>query len=468
MSIEFGTDGWRGIMAKDFTFSNLEKVTRAIASYLHEVKRDKKIIIGYDNRFMSDQFAYKAAEVLVDEGIDAYITVSATPTPVVAYAVKEMKADGAIMITASHNPPEHNGLKFIPYYAGPALPKITDRITEIIKLLPEKVESKCQKGKINYIDPKDNYFNHVKTIVDIDIIAKSGLKIIIDPMYGAGVNYLDKFLESLGLEVKAINNYRDVLFGGEMPEPKPDLLGELASEIKQLGFDLGIALDGDADRLAIIDSSLNFISPNEIISLLMKYMIEVKGFGGCVARTVATTHMIDKIANKYAIEVIETPVGFKYIGQKMMVDNAFIGGEESGGVGIANHVPEKDGLLAALMTIEMIAKYKKTPTELLTKITNEFGLIYSERLDIRCSEELKKEILEEMEILEVQYLAGKKIIEKIDIDGMKFIFEDSSWVLVRPSGTEAVFRIYAEGENKEEVDNIHKAMCEKLNLDYNK
>lgn len=469
MNIKFGTDGWRGIIAKDFTFGNVEKVTQAIANYLHSVNRNKRVVVGYDNRFLSDKFAHHAAKTLADNGINVFMTTSATPTPVVAYTVKKLNADGAIMITASHNPPEHNGLKFIPHYAGPALPEITDMIVKELRSLETTVEEQTThaQAKIDFIEPRETYFNHIKSLVDLDLITGSKLRIVIDPMFGAGVDYLDSFLDSIGIKVSSIHNYRDVLFGGEMPEPKPALLKEMLMKMNQVGADLGIALDGDADRLAVADSEGNFISPNQIISLLMYYMINYKGYKGSVARTVATTHMIDNIADKYGINVLETPVGFKYIGQKMMDDNAFIGGEESGGLSIAEHVPEKDGILAALLVIEMVAKLKETPSATFSKLQYEFGPLFSNRLDISCSELKKVEIVDSMKDLSLKKVANRKVLKRIDIDGLKLILEDGSWVLVRPSGTEAVFRIYAESYSEELVKEIQKDMCKALNLNYN-
>ena len=468
MNIKFGTDGWRGIIAKDFTFDNVTLVTKAIANYLHKVQRDKKIIIGYDNRFLSDEFAFCAAKVLVEEGIRVYMVKSATPTPVIAYTVKDLEADGAIMITASHNPPEHNGLKFIPHYAGPALPEITDQIVNELNSITQESNKEYDNEEIVFIDPKESYFNHIKEIIDIDLIKNSNLKVVVDPMFGAGVDFLDYYLNSLGVSVTTIHNYRDVLFGGEMPEPKPELLGELILRMKQVKADLGLALDGDADRLAVADSLGNFISPNQTLSTLMKYLIDYKGYSGCVARTVATTHMLDRIGERYNIEVLETPVGFKYIGQKMIENDAFIGGEESGGLSIANHIPEKDGILAALLVVEMVARTNQSPSEKYEKLQKEFGPLYSNRLDIKCSESQKREIIDMMKDLEVDQIIDKKVVKRVEIDGLKFILEDNSWVLVRPSGTEAVFRIYAESKNNDLVKKIQKDMCKILNLNYNK
>ncbi len=470
LTIKFGTDGWRGIMARDFTFDNVEKVTVAIANYLHKVRnhKDLKVVIGYDNRFLSDQFANIVADKLNENGIDALLTDSATPTPVVAYAVKDLAADGAIMITASHNPPTYNGIKFIPHYAGPALPDVTDEIMVQIDLIDSgKAKNYIgNSGKTIIFDAKKSYVSHLKELIKTDILMSNEMKIVVNPMYGAGVNFLDKILRSFDIEVFDINNYRDVLFGNSMPEPKEGLLDDMIGTMNETDADLGIALDGDADRLAVIDKQGNFISPNQIIYLLMKYMIEEKDYSGTVARTVATTHMIDRIANKYDIKVNETPVGFKYIGQQMIEENAFIGGEESGGLSITGHVPEKDGILAALLFIEMLALYKKTPSELLAEVEVEFGTIFSNRLDLECEENEKESIITRMKQLDFTSLANKQIVSSKQVDGLKLILDDGSWVLVRPSGTEAVFRIYAEADNQESVRSIQKAMCKKLELKF--
>ncbi len=469
--IKFGTDGWRGIMAEDFTFGNVRKVTQAIANYLKLNKRKEgkiKVIIGYDNRFLSDEFAKSAAQILVNNDIIALVVNNATPTPVIAYAVKDLAADGAIMITASHNPPLYNGIKFIPYYAGPALPDVTDEIMNQLSRI-DKGDPKIsdeRTGEIIYFDPKPSYLSHLEDVVNTSLLKETKLKIVVNPMYGAGVGYLDEILSSYGIEVCAINNHRDVLFGNAMPEPREGHLDDLIDKMTEVGADLGLALDGDADRLAVVDREGYFISPNQIIYLLMKYMIEEKGYDGTVARTVATTHMIDRIASRYGIKVKETPVGFKYIGESMMIDDAFLGGEESGGLSVSGHVPEKDGILAALLVIEMMTAYMQSPTEMLINIQNEYGPVFSNRLDMKCDDSEKENIIKMLDEFDFKEIAGRKIVSRKRIDGLKLILERGAWVLIRSSGTESVFRIYAEADNKESVVNIQKDICDKLKLNY--
>lgn len=472
-TIKFGTDGWRGVMADDFTFDNVRIVAQAIAQHIINIgQKEKGIVIGYDNRFLSDRFAETVAEVMVGNGINVMLTEEATPTPVVAFAVKQYQTAGAVMLTASHNPPEHNGMKFIPHYAGPALPYITDEIVTYIEEIQKQgnieeysFEYGLKVNKVKIINPKGVYLQHIKEIINENVLNNSSLSIVVDPMFGAGIHLLDEVLIDYGFKVTAIHNERDPLFGGSLPEPTENNLSQLKEKMQQEKADLGLALDGDADRLAVIDQNGQYISPNQIIYLLMQYLIDIRGFNGTVARTVATTHMIDRIAGKYGIEVDETPVGFKYIGKSMLEKDAFIGGEESGGISIKGHIPEKDGILACLLVVEMAAATGKSPTELINDIQNQYGTIYSKRLDKRCSVAKKERILEMIKSYDPEYINGKKVVKRITIDGLKLVTEDDSWVLIRPSGTESLFRIYAEAEGEEQVDEIQREVCVYLGLE---
>ncbi len=471
--IKFGTDGWRGVMADDFTFDHVRIVAQAIAQHIINIgQKEKGIVIGYDNRFLATQFAETVAEVMVGNGIDVLLTKEATPTPVVAFAVKQYQTAGAVMLTASHNPPEHNGMKFIPHYAGPALPYITDEIVTYIEEIQKQgnieeysFEYGLKVNKVKIINPKSEYLQHIKEIINENVLNNSSLSIVVDPMFGAGIHFLDEVLKDYHFKVTAIHNKRDPLFGGSLPEPTENNLNQLKKKMQQEKADLGLALDGDADRLAVIDQNGQYISPNQIIYLLMQYLIDTRGFNGTVARTVATTHMIDRIAGKYGIEVDETPVGFKYIGKSMVDKDAFIGGEESGGISIKGHIPEKDGILACLLVVEMAAATGKSPTELIHDLQDQYGTIYSKRLDKRCSVAQKGRILEMIKSYDPEYINGKKVVKRITIDGLKLVTEDDSWVLIRPSGTESLFRIYAEGEREEKVDEIQSEVCGYLGLE---
>ncbi|MCL0100416.1 phosphoglucomutase/phosphomannomutase family protein [Peptococcaceae bacterium] len=484
IKIAFGTDGWRGIIAEDFIFDNVRLVTRAVAKHLIEKNcADQGVIVGYDNRFLSDRFAEEVVKELNKSGILAYLIESPTPTPVTAYAITIKNAAGAIMLTASHNPPEYNGFKFIPEYAGPALPSVTKKIEQYIKEQQEicvlgeieKPEGRYgkladiqhddeKKGECKKIDPFKRYVGHILKLADTQAIRDSQLKIVVDPMHGAGIGYLDYILKQCGLEVKTINNRRDPLFGGKMPEPKGDLLDELKQEVLKNEADLGLALDGDADRFGIIDKDGRYITPNQFLPILYYHLLEARRLEGFAARTVATTHLLDKIAKKYNQHVEETPVGFKYIGQCLYQKRALIGGEESGGLSIRGHIPEKDGILAGLLAVEIMAYHKKSLLELYEDITKVFEKFYSSRLDIRTTAEDKKRVLEMLNHIDLKEIAGIDVTQKITIDGVKFVLKDGSWVLIRASGTEPLLRIYAESHDINLVKELQHCLRQRLEI----
>ncbi len=470
--IKFGTDGWRAIIAEEFTFDNVRLVSQAIADYIKFKEMEARgIVIGFDNRFLSEEFATTVAEVMAGNGIKVMQAPHVAPTPAIAYAVKANDAAGAVMLTASHNPPHYHGIKFIPDYAGPAMPEVTDIIMERVKKLTGSGDIKTmdweEAQKIGFIKlshPQNNYLQHLQSLVDIRAIKNSGLKIIVDPMHGAGTGYLEKFLFSLGCNVEAINSSRDAFFGGLLPDPSEDNLASLRFKIREREADIGLALDGDADRLGVIDSDGNFFSPNQILFLLLRHLIKTKKWEGLVARTVATTHMLDRIAREHKVVVEETPVGFKYIGDLMLNKGAFLGGEESGGLSIRGHVPEKDGILGCLLVLEMMAIEQKGPMEIIEDIYEEYGKLISRRLDIECSPQKKEKVLEKLKDYNPDKIYGKKVITANLRDGWKFVTDDGSWCLIRVSGTEAVFRIYAEASTEDEVLRMQKEVRESLGL----
>lgn len=470
--IKFGTDGWRGIMADDFTFENVQLVSQSIADYVWEVNlAEKGIVIGYDNRFLAEQFAQKVAVVLCGNGIKTYLAAKAIPTPVTAFAVKHLGTAGAVMLTASHNPPEYNGIKFIPDYAGPALPYVTNKLEENIKrVLAENrhkdmdYQKAVEMKMLETFDPTEAYMAHLKEVIRFDAISQAALKIIIDPMYGAGIGYLDRLLKDAGCWTETIHGTRDPLFGGRLPEPTGASLHALSELVLEEGADLGLALDGDADRFGVIDREGNYITPNQVLSLVYYHLINNRALKGPAARSVATTHMLDKIAAHYGYQVEETPVGFKYIGESMMKRGSVIGGEESGGLSIAGHIPEKDGILAALLVAEMVAVEKKSIPELLQKLGEKFGTFISERIDIHTSIDKKQMILQALNGLDPEIIADEKVVSTTGIDGKKFVLEDGSWVLIRASGTEPLFRVYVEAEHIDRVRAIQKDIKSLLKL----
>ncbi len=462
--VSFGTDGWRAVIADGFTFANVRCVSQAIARHLlDQGLGEKGVVVGFDTRFMADKFALVVTEVMTGNGIKVFLCKKHTPTPVVAHAVTVRRAGGAVMLTASHNPAEYMGIKYIPAFAGPALPADIEPITTCMEGILQtgavnrrNLTQAWERGLVDIVEPQEDYFRHLETLIDFDVIRQAGIKAVIDPMYGAGIGYLDLILKEHNCDAWAIHNERDPLFGGSLPEPTAEHLSELADKVREMKADIGLALDGDADRLGIIDPSGRFFSPNEVLTLFLEYLAQSRKWQGTVARTVATTHMLDRMAQHYGYEVVETPVGFKYIGQAMREKDAFLGGEESGGVSMRGHVPEKDGIMAALLFVEMLARTGKTARQMLDDIFSRFGPLYSQRLDLRTSPEAKDEIVSKMEKWQPDQVSDIKVASLSRVDGLKIILENGSWFLVRPSGTEPVFRIYVEAESEQEKKRLQE------------
>ncbi|MFP4497430.1 MAG: phosphoglucomutase/phosphomannomutase family protein [Vulcanimicrobiota bacterium] len=462
-NIKFGTDGWRSIMCENFTFPNVEIVVQGICNYLKDNNKDGQgLVIGYDTRFFSDRFARRAAQVCAGNGINVFLTENDCPTPVTAYSILHQGSAGALMFTASHNPPEYNGIKFIPENAAPALPEVTNQIETWVRKVEESKEIKKvgfedgrSQGLIKFMDPTKAYMDALKKVIDLSTIARGNLKVIYDPLYATGRSYVPLILSDI-TDFTMIHPDPDPYFGGSMPEPKGEILGELIHEVTTRGADLGLANDGDADRFGVVDSNGVFISPNQVISLIYLHLLKNRGLVGSIARTVATTHLVDRIAEKYDSKVIETPVGFKYIGNALLRDDVIIGGEESGGLSIEGHIPEKDGILALALITEIRSVEKKSLTELLQEMYDEFGAYYSTRIDIHSTEEHKLSFFDKLNRGIPDNIAGMNIIRHNDIDGHKFYLEDGSWVLYRPSGTEPLVRIYMEAHSRDRLDKLAK------------
>ncbi|MDW7651786.1 MAG: phosphoglucomutase/phosphomannomutase family protein [Bacillota bacterium] len=469
--ITFGTDGWRAIIAEDFTFANVRCVAQAIAQHLKDQDlQEQGIVVGFDTRFLAEKFALVVAEVMTGNGIKTYLCKKHTPTPAVAFAVMHYNAGGAVMLTASHNPAEYLGIKFIPAYAGPALPS---DIAPIVACMADilrtgtvdryTLNQAWERGLLEMIEPLPDYTRHLETLIDFAAIKQAGIHAVVDPMYGAGIGYLEEILGGHECKVDAIHNWRDPLFGGSLPEPTSLHMNSLIHKVKELKADIGVALDGDADRLGVVDPHGRYYSPNEILVLFMEYLVQNRGFKGPVARTVATTHMLDRMAEHYGFSVVETPVGFKYIGQVLREKDAFLGGEESGGVSMRGHIPEKDGIFAALLFMEMLARTGKKADQLLREISEKYGPLYSERIDLRTTAEAKQDILSNMQKWQPAKLAGTPVKKKTEIDGLKIILENGNWCLVRASGTEPVFRIYVEAASEKEKkaiqEDVKAALC---------
>lgn len=443
-------------MADTFTFENVRLVSQAIADHLKNKNRSPMVIIGYDTRFLSANFAKICAEVLAANKIKVLLSERDTPTPVIAYHIIAKELDGGINFTASHNPPEYNGIKFSSRYGGPAPKEVTTAIEKRISFLqknPHLVKKGVRDDRfIEMFDPKKEYLKRLKKIIDIRCIKKAKLKVGIDCMFGTGRNYIDFILKDLCKEIKVFKDYLNPLFGGLPPEPDEPYIQELIAHVKNNKFHLGIGCDGDADRFGIVDKGGVFLTPNEVITLLFYYLLKTRPKAKKVARTLSTTHMIDAIAKKEGIEVIETPVGFKYIGEALDKGDCMIGGEESGGLSIQGHVPEKDGILACLLAVEMVAREKKSLCEILSSLHKKYGYFASDRLNLYLKQEQKDILLKRIEKLSKKEKFGNfRIMSKNLTDGYKFILNDNCWVMFRPSGTEPVIRCYFEATSRKKL-----------------
>ena len=461
--IKFGTSGWRGIIAEDFTFPRVRLVCQAIAQHLKvEGVAERGVVIGYDTRFLSEAFAAAAAEVMAGNAIPCYFTPRPTPTPVVSFAVIQGQRGGGINITASNNPPEYNGLKFSPAQGGPAPTAVTDSIENLLKTItPEEVKilplaAARKQGLVKDLDPRKAYLGHLQTLVDSAILEKAGLKVVVDALYGTGRDYLDAFLREAGVEVELLHGYRDPYFGGQRPEPSGPFLEELYARVQASGAHLGLAVDADADRFGVVDRTGRYREANQILALLLDYLIETRGWPGGVARSVATTHLIDRVAAYHGRPVFETKVGFKYLGEYILRDQAVMVGEESEGFSMKNHVPEKDGILACLLVAEMVARKGKDIPQLLEELFARVGPVYDLRLNLSLAPAAKERLLALLK-KSPSHFAGLKVVGHVTLDGHKYLLQDGSWVCFRPSGTEPVVRFYLEASSPEALERLKQA-----------
>jgi len=448
--IKFGTSGWRAVMAEEFTFANVRLAVSGIARYVAAQKaRGARVIVGRDPRFLGETFCSMAAEILAAHGITPLMVAEPAPTPAFSYAVIQTKADGVINFTASHNPPEYNGIKFSTPDGCPALPEVTRKIEAAIKAV-ESAESRGngqRSIKSQSLDPKPMYLKRLGEIIDLEVIRKAGLRVAFDPMWGAARGYSDELLRNAGVQVATVHDCRDVLFGGHAPEPDDHLLEDLRKKMKETGAQIGIATDGDADRFGIVDADGTFLQPNYVIALLFDYLVESRGWKNGVAKSVATTNLINALAKKHGVELHETPVGFKYIGELIMQDKIAIGGEESAGLSIRHHVPEKDGLLAGLLCCEMVARRGRSLGEQLKALCNQVGSYYPRRENFRLTAEVKQKFTEKLRS-DPREFSGRNVSEVVRTDGLKLVFDDGSWVCYRLSGTEPVVRVYSEARDE--------------------
>ena len=446
--IKFGTSGWRAIVAEEFTMANIRRAVTGIAQYVAAQPGAHTVLVGRDPRFLGETFVAEAARILASHEVAPLVIPEPAPTPAIAYAVREHQAGGAINFTASHNPPEYNGIKFSTPDGAPALPETTKQIEARIAALGDTVpDSPGGDAKFQELDVKASYLKRLAELVDLEVIAKSGIKVVFDPFWGAARGYSSEILKSHGVPVETVHDYRDVLFGGHAPEPDGELLDEARARMKETGAHIGIATDGDADRFGIVDEDGTYIQPNYIVALLFDYLMETRGWKNGVAKSVATTNLINAVAEKHNIQLYETPVGFKYIGELINQDKIIIGGEESAGLTIRGHVPEKDGVLAGLLVTEMVARRGKNLGTQLKELFAQVGSYYPHRENFRLTPEIKTKFTEKIKD-DPADLSGLKVASVVRTDGLKLILEDGSWVCYRLSGTEPVVRVYTEVRNE--------------------
>jgi phosphoglucomutase len=457
--IKFGTSGWRAIMADDFTFANVRRAITGIARYVAGRKpQGATVIVGRDPRFLGETFVEVAADILAAHGVTPRVIPDPAPTPAISWAVIRTKSDGAINFTASHNPPEYNGIKFSTPDGAPALPEVTSKIEAEIASLDGAgggPRTSNPAGR-EELDVAPDYLGRLKEIIDVAAIKKANLRVAFDPLWGAARGYPDQLLRKAGVSVVTVHDYRDVLFGGHAPEPDDHLLGDLRAAMKKSGAHIGISTDGDADRFGILDQDGSFISPNYIIALLFDYLVESRGWRNGVAKSVATTNLINALAEHHKVQLYETPVGFKYIGELIDQDKIAIGGEESAGLSIRHHVPEKDGVLAGLLCCEMVARRGRSLGDQLHDLFVKVGSFYPRRENFRLTPEVKAKFTSKLKE-DPRELGGRPVREVVRIDGRKLVFDDGSWVCYRLSGTEPVVRVYSEARTPEDLEKLSAA-----------
>jgi phosphomannomutase len=467
MPIHFGTDGWRAVISDSFTFDNLRIVAQAIADAVASEHWDrsvhtdqKKIVIGYDTRFLSDRFAGEVARVLAANGFTVLLAQADSPTPAISYAVKNHQAIAGVMITASHNAPRYNGVKLKGAFGGSALSEQCRRVEVYINDNEEQArgpnlmdfKKAREMNLIQRFNPLTAYFEHLRTLINTDIIADNPQRFVVDAMYGSGRGVIKSFLQGTGCEIYEIRGEMNPGFGGIHPEPIAKNLGALSSAVSSGVGNFGVVTDGDADRIGAMDERGNFVDPHKIMALSLKYLVEKRGWTGAVVRTVSTTRMIDRLAKRYGLTLYETPVGFNHIADYMMKEDVLIGGEESGGISFKGHIPEGDGPIMGLLLVEMIAAWKKPLVELVGDMLADVGPALYERVDLRLSRPVAKaEMTEFLTQKAPAEIGGQKVQEISQRDGVKYVMGDDSWLLIRPSGTEPVLRVYVEGRNLEMV-----------------
>ena len=464
-TIKFGTDGWRGIIAEDFTFDNVRACAQGVANYLMaHGTASQGMLVGYDTRFSSEDFAAAVAEVAAANGIRVFLNPKPAPTPVISYAIVTKGAAGGVIITASHNTGIWNGLKYKPEYAGSASPEVVAELESHIQQILSGGEIKhlqladgLEQGLIEYYDPRPVYLSHIAELVDLGRIRQAGLKVAVDSMYGAGAGYFKELLSGGSTEVIEINAERNPLFPGIQPEPIAQNLTRLSAMIRELKADIGLATDGDSDRIGPLDENGTFITPLQVFALLALYFLETRGERGALVKTITSTDMLYRLGDLFSVPVYETAVGFKYVGPVMIAENALIGGEESGGFGFRGHIPERDGILSGLYLLDLMVSMNKKPSELIDYLYDKVGPHYYKRTDFHFPSEKREAIVQRLDQLKPSRIDNAEVTNIDTLDGFRFRLSDGSWLLIRPSGTEPLLRIYAESDSIAHVERLLEA-----------
>jgi len=465
--IKFGTSGWRGIIARDFTFDNVRIATQGIADYLNSIAGahgSKLVIIGHDTRFLGREFSLAAAEVLARSGLTPLLCNRDTPTPVIAHTIRTKKALGGINMTASHNPAEYQGLKFSTSNGAPATPDVTKQIEANIARL--QAENWTFKGAVigtfecKSIDPQPDYFKQLRKLINFSAIKKAKLKVAVELMYGTGRGYLDTLLEDSGAKITLFHSERDPLFGGHHPEPNAEGMAEVSKFVRSGKAQIGLGLDGDADRFGIVDKDGTWLTPNQVLALALYHLKKNRGWTGAVVRTVPTSHQVDAVAELLGVKVHETPVGFKYIGALMESEPIIVGGEESGGLSVKGHVPEKDGILACLLMAELVATEGKSLGRILKELEKKTGEFHSDRINVSIPPDKKEALLAKLGA-GLDKVGPYKVEKFITTDGYKFLLPNHEWVAFRASGTEPLIRCYIEAKSQAGLKKLRDA-CRKL------
>jgi phosphomannomutase len=467
MPIHFGTDGWRAVISDTFTFHNLRQVSQAIAdavaseewlngTHVSTQPDPRRMVVGFDTRFLSDRYAVEAARVLAANGYKVYLTSADVPTPTVSYSVRHLGAIAGLMITASHNAPRYNGVKLKAAYGGSAVSEQCRRVEVYLNDNEARgrgpnlmdYEQARNAGLIERFNPTPAYHDHLRTLINFDVIADNPQHLVVDSMYGSGRGQIKGFLQGSSCEVFEVRGEMNPGFGGIHPEPIARYLGALAGAIAAGHGQLGLATDGDGDRLGAMDGRGQFVDPHRIMALALKYLVESRGWSGKVIKTVSTTQMINTLAKKYNLEVIETPVGFNHIADWILRDDVLIGGEESGGISFKGNIPEGDGILMGLLIVEMVASSDTPLDQLVAGLLNEVGPSHYTRLDLRLSRPFSKEnMVQRLTVAAPDIIGDVPVTDIQTLDGVKYLLDDDSWLLIRPSGTEPVLRIYAEARD---------------------